>query len=64
MLGKTIVFVAGAALAGELCDEKRFRKYVGGPIVEIRYAVHDALFTAFVSVFIFLCRTVWSAFHI
>ncbi|KAK3934521.1 cytochrome P450 monooxygenase [Diplogelasinospora grovesii] len=47
VLGQTIVFVAGAALAEEICDEKRFRKYVGGPIVEIRYAVHDALFTAF-----------------
>lgn len=45
--GKTIVFVGGAALAEELCDEKRFRKYVGGPIVEIRDAVHDALFTAY-----------------
>ena len=47
VLGKTLVFVAGAALAEELCDEKRFRKFVGGPIVEIRYTVHDALFTAF-----------------
>ncbi|KAF7562290.1 hypothetical protein G7046_g1841 [Stylonectria norvegica] len=46
-LGQTVVFVAGAALAEELCDEKRFRKFVGGPIVEIRYAVHDALFTAY-----------------
>ena len=47
VLGHTIVFVAGADLATELCDQKRFRKYVGGPVVEIRYAVHDALFTAF-----------------
>ncbi|ROT35190.1 cytochrome P450 [Sodiomyces alkalinus F11] len=47
VLGHSMVFVAGAALAEELCDEKRFRKYVGGPIVEIRAAVHDALFTAF-----------------
>ncbi|ROV94761.1 hypothetical protein VMCG_08851 [Cytospora schulzeri] len=47
VLGHTVVFVAGAALAGELCDERRFRKWVGGPIVEIRYAVHDALFAAF-----------------
>ncbi|KAI0101194.1 cytochrome P450 [Daldinia grandis] len=47
VLGHTVVFVAGAAIAEELCDEKRFRKYVGGPIIEIRYAVHDALFTAF-----------------
>ncbi|KAF7557827.1 hypothetical protein G7Z17_g372 [Cylindrodendrum hubeiense] len=47
VLGHTIVFVAGAAIAEEICDEKRFRKYVGGPIVEIRYAVHNSLFTAF-----------------
>ncbi|KAH8670792.1 cytochrome P450 [Xylariales sp. PMI_506] len=47
VLGQTIVFVAGAAIAEELCDQKRFRKYVGGPIVEIRHAVHDALFTAY-----------------
>ena len=47
VLGHTIVFAAGAALAEELCDEKRFRKYVGGPVEEIRYAVHDALFTAY-----------------
>ncbi|KAI0190505.1 cytochrome P450-like protein [Xylaria flabelliformis] len=47
ILGKTIVFVGGAALAEELCDEKRFRKFVGGPIVEIRALVHDSLFTAF-----------------
>lgn len=47
ILGQTIVFVASVALAEEICDEKRFRKYVGGPIVEIRAAVHDALFTAY-----------------
>lgn len=47
VLGQAIVFVASVALAEELCDEKRFRKFVGGPIVEIRAAVHDALFTAF-----------------
>jgi cytochrome P450 len=47
VLGKKIVFVASAALAEEICDETRFRKFVGGPIVEIRYAVHDALFTAY-----------------
>ncbi|KAK2602031.1 hypothetical protein QQS21_004458 [Conoideocrella luteorostrata] len=47
VLGQTIVFVGSVALAEEICDEKRFRKFVGGPIVEIRAAVHDALFTAF-----------------
>lgn len=47
VFGHSIVFVGSAALAGEICDEKRFRKYVGGPVVEIRAAVHDSLFTAF-----------------
>ncbi|KFA71621.1 hypothetical protein S40288_03645 [Stachybotrys chartarum IBT 40288] len=47
IMGRTVVFVAGAALAEELCDEKRFRKYISGAIVEIRYAVNDALFTAY-----------------
>jgi cytochrome P450 len=47
VLGQQIVFVGSAALCEELCDEKRFRKFVGSPIVEIRHAVHDSLFTAF-----------------
>ena len=47
VLGQQIVFVGSVALCEELCDEKRFRKFVGGPIVEIRYAVHASLFTAF-----------------
>ncbi|KAG8530293.1 uncharacterized protein KY384_004795 [Bacidia gigantensis] len=47
VLGQQIVFVGNVALCEEICDEKRFRKFVGGPIVEIRYAVHDSLFTAF-----------------
>ncbi|KAK0624159.1 cytochrome P450 [Immersiella caudata] len=46
-LGHKIVFVASAALAEEICDEKRFRKYVGGPVKEIRYLTHDGLFTAY-----------------
>lgn len=47
VFGHPIVFVGSVALAEEICDEKRFRKYVGGPIVEIRQGVHDSLFTAF-----------------
>ncbi|MCJ1277476.1 hypothetical protein MMC21_005289 [Puttea exsequens] len=47
VLGQQIVFVGSVALCEELCDPKRFRKFVGGPIVEIRYAVHASLFTAF-----------------
>lgn len=47
VLGHKIVFVASAALADEICDEKRFRKYVGGPIVQIRDLCHDGLFSAY-----------------
>ncbi|KAI1177821.1 cytochrome P450 [Nemania sp. FL0916] len=47
VLGKTLVFVGSAALAEELCDQKRFRKFVGGPIEEIRQTVHSSLFTAY-----------------
>lgn len=47
VFGQTLVFVASVALAEEICDERRFRKFVGGPVVEIRAAVHDALFTAY-----------------
>ena len=47
MFGQQIVFVGSAAICEEICDEQRFRKFVGGPIVEIRHAVHDSLFTAF-----------------
>ncbi|KAH8701611.1 putative cytochrome P450 [Talaromyces proteolyticus] len=46
-LGTQIVFVGSAALLEEICDESRFRKCVTGPIVEIRQAVHDSLFTAY-----------------
>ncbi|KAK0701590.1 cytochrome P450 [Lasiosphaeria miniovina] len=34
------------ALVHELCDESRFEKSVGGPVEEVRHAVHDGLFTA------------------
>ncbi|PYH75955.1 cytochrome P450 [Aspergillus uvarum CBS 121591] len=47
ILGHDIVLVTGAALLEEICDEKRFRKCVNGPIVEIRQAVHSSLFTAY-----------------
>ncbi|KAJ5624754.1 hypothetical protein N7510_001063 [Penicillium lagena] len=46
-LGTQIVFVGSVALLEEICDQKRFRKCVTGPVVEIRYSVHDSLFTAY-----------------
>ncbi|KAL8692938.1 MAG: hypothetical protein Q9218_002140 [Villophora microphyllina] len=57
VLGQQIVFVGSVALCEELCDEKRFRKYVGGPIVEIRKAVHASLFTAFAN------EPIWDVHH-
>ncbi|KAL4882307.1 cytochrome P450 [Aspergillus karnatakaensis] len=47
ILGKQIVLITSAALLEEICDETRFRKCVSGPIVQIRAAVHDSLFTAY-----------------
>ena len=46
-LGTQIVFVGSASILEEICDETRFRKCVTGPVVEIRAAVHDSLFTAY-----------------
>jgi cytochrome P450 len=40
-----------------VCDEKRFRKCVTGPVVEIRRAVHDALFSAYDS------EPIWGIAH-
>ncbi|KAJ5644434.1 hypothetical protein N7507_010445 [Penicillium longicatenatum] len=47
VLGHQIVFICSVALLEEICDQTRFRKCVTGPVVEIRYSVHDSLFTAY-----------------
>ena len=57
VFGQQIVFIGSVALCEEICDPKRFRKYVGGPIVEIRYAVHASLFTAFED------ESIWGVHH-
>lgn len=46
-LGKQIVFVSNVALLEEICDERRFRKCVTGPVVEMRRCANDCLFTAY-----------------
>ncbi|EPS26481.1 hypothetical protein POX_g09223 [Penicillium oxalicum] len=46
-LGHQIVFIGSVTLLEEICDETRFRKCVTGPVVEIRSAVNDSLFTAY-----------------
>ncbi|KAJ5153436.1 uncharacterized protein N7482_009914 [Penicillium canariense] len=47
VLGKQLVFISNVALLGEICDQRRFRKCVTGPIVEMRHCAHDCLFTAY-----------------
>ncbi|KAH6999258.1 cytochrome P450 [Ilyonectria sp. MPI-CAGE-AT-0026] len=44
--GKSLVFVTTQALCNEVCNEKRFRKSVGGVLGNVREGVHDGLFTA------------------
>jgi len=39
-------FISTQELANELCDEKRFRKFVGGPLGQVRAFAGDGLFTA------------------
>lgn len=57
ILGKQIVFVSNVALLEEVCDEKRFRKLVTGPVVEMRNLAHDCLFTAYQS------EEIWGITH-
>ncbi|KAK0471086.1 fatty acid hydroxylase [Armillaria novae-zelandiae] len=47
LIGRVVVFVSSYALVGELSDDSRFRKSVGGALKETRNLVHDGIFTAF-----------------
>jgi cytochrome P450 len=47
VLGKQIVFISSVEILQELCDQRRFRKCVTGPIVEMRHCANDCLFTAY-----------------
>lgn len=42
---KNIVVISTNALVNEACDERRFIKRPQGALTEIRWAVHDGLFT-------------------
>ncbi|MEJ0048947.1 MAG: cytochrome P450 [Rhodospirillales bacterium] len=44
--GRIGIFVYSAALAAELCDEKRFRKVIGAGLGKVRDFSGDGLFTA------------------
>jgi cytochrome P450/NADPH-cytochrome P450 reductase len=44
--GHRLPFVCSAALVGEICNEKRFRKLVGPPLTTLRPLAGDGLFTA------------------
>ncbi|MDT3398366.1 cytochrome P450 [Streptomyces sp. B1866] len=47
VFGTEIVFVSGADLVGELCDETRFLKYVTLAVQTLRKVGGDGLFTAY-----------------
>lgn len=44
--GRRVAFVHSADIAAEVCDETRFRKFIRPPLVFLRKAAGDALFTA------------------
>ena len=45
VMGNTLVFVSGADLVAEACDESRFDKTVRGPLKRLRLIAGDGLFT-------------------
>ncbi|WP_084703900.1 cytochrome P450 [Phaeacidiphilus oryzae] len=45
--GKEIVFVWGAGLTADICDETRFAKHVGLGVANLRPVAGDGLFTAY-----------------
>ncbi|WP_394729208.1 bifunctional cytochrome P450/NADPH--P450 reductase [Altererythrobacter sp. GH1-8] len=45
IMGTPLVFVSGADLVAEVCDEKRFDKTVRGPLKRLRLIAGDGLFT-------------------
>jgi unspecific monooxygenase len=45
--GKEIVFVWGAGLTADICDESRFAKHVGLGVANLRAVAGDGLFTAY-----------------
>ncbi|SDI79549.1 unspecific monooxygenase/cytochrome P450 / NADPH-cytochrome P450 reductase [Frankineae bacterium MT45] len=47
VLGRDIVFVASAAISGELADDTRFAKHVGVGLEQLRPLAGDGLFTAY-----------------
>ncbi|KAF5368048.1 hypothetical protein D9758_004509 [Tetrapyrgos nigripes] len=47
ILGRPIISINTYALQQELCDQKKFRKYLGGAMVQARVLGGDGLFTAF-----------------
>jgi len=45
IMGTQLVFISGADLVAEVCDEKRFDKTVRGPLKRLRSIAGDGLFT-------------------
>ncbi|KAL1741166.1 cytochrome P450 [Schizophyllum fasciatum] len=47
LMGRKLILVSSHALVNELSDDRRFKKAVGGALMEARNLLHDGLFTAF-----------------
>ncbi|KAL1663021.1 cytochrome P450 [Schizophyllum commune] len=47
LMGRRLIVVSSHALLNELSDDRRFKKAVGGALMEARNLLHDGLFTAF-----------------
>ncbi|MFV0130494.1 bifunctional cytochrome P450/NADPH--P450 reductase [Streptomyces sp. HMX112] len=45
--GRDTLFVSDPGLVAELCDERRFTKFVGPALENVREFAHDGLFTAY-----------------
>lgn len=56
-LGRRLAVVSSYNLLNELCDDKRFPKYVSGAVKEIGNIVHDGLFT-------YVGRTPFQSHHV
>ncbi len=44
--GRKIIMVASQEIVNELCDETRFKKFIGKALAEVRAFAGDGLFTA------------------
>ncbi|KAK7438635.1 hypothetical protein VKT23_017968 [Stygiomarasmius scandens] len=47
LLGRSVIVINSYALANEVSNESKYKKYVGAALVQVRHLVGDGLFTAY-----------------